>query len=81
MRRNYTHSPQFHQIHQMEGISVKTSVVDPFHFNTDPDPRIRLVEKRILLRIRPKIEKITTFYNLFSSENPKNYLLLYIQGE
>ena len=29
------------------------SVVDPFHFDTDPDPQVRFVEKRI--RIRPKI--------------------------
>ena len=35
---------------------ISTSVEDPFHFDTDPDPRIRFVEKRI--HISPKIEKI-----------------------
>ena len=33
------------------------SVVDPFHFDTDP--------KRILLRIRPKIEKNNNFFYTF----------------
>ena len=32
---------------------MKTSVSDLFHFSTATDPRIRFVEKRILLLIRP----------------------------
>ena len=47
--------------------TIKTSVADPFLFYTYPDPRIRFVKKRI--RIRP---------NFFSSDYPKNYLLLHI---
>ena len=37
------------------------------HFDTDPDFWIRFVEKliRILLRIRPKIEEIPTFFITF----------------
>ena len=37
---------------------VTTSVADPFHFDTAPNPRIRYVETRI--RVRPKI-----FLNFF----------------
>ena len=52
------------------------SVADPFDFDTDPDLRIHSVEKR--LRIRSKIDKMSTFIStLFSSDYPKNYLLLY----
>ena len=39
-------------------------VADPFHFDSDPDPRILLVEKLL-------------FITFFSSEYTKNYLLLY----
>ena len=43
-----------------------SSVVDSYHFDLNPDPRIRIGEKRILIlfwiRIRPKIEKILTFF-------------------
>ena len=38
-------------------------VSDPFHFDTAQDPLIRLLKTQI--RIRPKIENIPTFYNLF----------------
>ena len=42
----------------------------------DPNSRIRLVKKRIW--IRPKIEKNTNFFQpFFSSDYPKNFLLLY----
>ena len=43
--------------------SKQTSVSDPFHYDLDPDPRIRFEEKRIRIQlwIRPKIEKIQTF--------------------
>ena len=43
---------------------LQSSVADPFHFDTDPDPKIRFVEKRvrILIVIRPKIEKNVTFF-------------------
>ena len=36
---------------------LPSSVADPFHFDTapDPDPRIHFLEKRI--RIRPKTDK------------------------
>ena len=46
---------------------VSCSVAYPFHFDTapDPDPRIRFVETRI--RIRPKIEKIPTYFYIFFS--------------
>ena len=37
------------------GAQVFNSNADPFDLNMDPDPRIRLVKKRIL--IRTKIEK------------------------
>jgi len=44
----------------------KNSVSDPFHFDMDPDPQIRFVKFRIririLLQIRPKIGKISTFF-------------------
>ena len=45
-------------------ILLLKSVADPFHFDTDPDPKIRFVEKRvrILIVIRPKIEKNVTFF-------------------
>ena len=36
------------------------SVVDPYHFDIDPDPRIRIGEKRI--RIRPKIKENFNFF-------------------
>ena len=53
--------------HRVENIksmrNVWTSVADPFHFDTNPDPRIRFLETRI--RIRPKIGKILTFSYLF----------------
>ena len=53
--------------------SEENSVMDPFNFDTDPDPQIRFVEKRI--RISPKIEKyVKTF---LSADYPKNDLLLY----
>ena len=51
----------------------KSSVADPFIFGTDPDPRISFVKKRT----RPKIEKCQLFYDFFSSDYQKNYLLLY----
>jgi len=38
--------------------------VDPYHFDLDPDPWIRMGEKRI--RIRPKIEENFDFF--FSSK-------------
>ena len=42
-----------------------SSAADPFHIDTDPDPWIRFVETRlrirIMLQIRPKIEKKTIF--------------------
>ena len=47
---------------------------------SDPDPRIRFVEKRIrfLLRIRTKIIRIQTcFSTFFSSYYPKNFLHKY----
>ena len=42
---------------------------------TNPAPRISFVETRIriLLRIRPKLEKILTFFIIFSSDYP-NYM-------
>ena len=47
---------------------VKISVADPFQFDTDSDPRIRFVEKRIRILNRTKIEKIPHFS---SSDYPK----------
>ena len=44
------------------------SVADPFHFDTAPDP---------YPRIQPKIEKYKLFFKAFTSDYPKNYLLLY----
>ena len=41
-----------------------TSVADPFHFDTDPDPTKN--QKKI----------VSFFYNFFSSDYSKNYLLL-----
>ena len=47
---------------------LRTRVADPCHFDTAPDPRIHFVEARI----RPKIEKIPTyFYIFFSFDYPK----------
>ena len=45
----------------------RSSVADPFHFDTAPDPLIRFVETRIRtqLWIRTKIENMPTFYNFF----------------
>ena len=57
--------------------SVIVSVADQFHLNTNPDPRIRFVEKRI--RIRTKIEKYTNFFqHFFPSDYPKSdhYVIL-----
>ena len=44
-----------------------SSAADPFHIDTDPDHWIRFVETRlrIMLQIRPKIEKKNYFYNFF----------------
>ena len=61
--------------------SLTSSVADPFHLDTAPDPGIRFMETWIwiwiLLRIRPKIEKISTFFiHFFSSDYQQNYLLL-----
>jgi len=36
-------------------LRILTSVADPFYSDTEPDPWIRFVEKRIWILIRPKI--------------------------
>ena len=48
------------------GFIVPSSVSDPFHFDMKRIlyPRIRFVKYRILLQIRPKIGKISTFFSI-----------------
>ena len=48
--------------------SLFGSVSDQFHFDQDPDPRIRFVEKRIRILIRPKIDKYQLFYSVCQKE-------------
>ena len=56
-----------------------TSVSDSFHFDTDPEIRLMEQRIRILLGIRPRIEKIPTFlFNLFSSDYPKILLCYFM---
>ena len=40
-----------------------SSNADPFHFDTAPG----------WIRLQPKIEKLPTLYEFFSSDYPKNY--------
>ena len=64
--------------HDME---IESSVSDPYNFNTNSDPRIRFVEKRILLRIRLSIEKIPTLsITLYLLITQKWFLMLFYEA-
>ena len=53
-----------------------SSVADTVHFDTDPDPLICLL--KVPIRIRPKIEILPTYDDIFiSSDYQKNVTLEY----
>ena len=56
-----------HLLYIKHNTVINTSVADPYHFDLDQGPRIRIGEKRIRIRLwirpRPKIEENFNFFS------------------
>ncbi len=59
-----------HQWAQKNPHDIGTIVVDPWHFATDPDPRIRSTDLRIRIRIR------VLFFSTVDDKMPTAFLLI-----